>query len=62
LKAGKPAGILTFDEKLNRRYLELGASFVAVGADVAEFSAALQRLSSRYRQADVNEDRTPPSY
>jgi 4-hydroxy-2-oxoheptanedioate aldolase len=62
LKAGKPAGILTFDDKLNRRYLELGASFVAVGADVAEFSAALQRLSSRYRQADVNEDRTPPSY
>lgn len=30
---GKAAGILTTDEKLNRRYLELGATFVAVGLD-----------------------------
>jgi 4-hydroxy-2-oxoheptanedioate aldolase len=49
LAAGKPAGILTFDEALNRRYLDLGASFVAVGADVTEFSTALQRLAGRYR-------------
>jgi len=46
--AGKAAGILTFNEKLNRRYLELGATFVAVGADVAEFSGALRSLASRY--------------
>ncbi len=46
LAAGKPAGILTMDETLNRRYLELGATFVAVGADVTEFSAALRRLAS----------------
>jgi 4-hydroxy-2-oxoheptanedioate aldolase len=62
LKAGKPAGILTFDETLNRRYLELGATFVAVGADVAEFSVALQRLRSRYRQADADETQTSRGY
>lgn len=51
--AGKPAGILTFDELLNRRCVELGARFVAVGADVTEFSAALRALARRYRpQAD----------
>jgi 4-hydroxy-2-oxoheptanedioate aldolase len=49
LKAGKPAGILTFSENLNRRYLDLGASFVAVGADVTEFSGALRALAARYK-------------
>jgi 4-hydroxy-2-oxoheptanedioate aldolase len=48
---GKPAGIMTFDEELNRRYLELGATFVAVGADVTEFSAALCALAERYRSS-----------
>ncbi|WHA40344.1 aldolase/citrate lyase family protein [Agrobacterium larrymoorei] len=47
--AGKAAGILTFNEIYNRRYLELGASFVAVGADVSEFSGALRQLASRYK-------------
>lgn len=47
--AGKAAGILTFNEAFNRRYLELGASFVAVGADVTEFSNALRALSTRYK-------------
>jgi 4-hydroxy-2-oxoheptanedioate aldolase len=46
--AGKPAGILTFDEKLNKHYLSLGARFVAVGADVTEFVGALQSLAGRY--------------
>jgi 4-hydroxy-2-oxoheptanedioate aldolase len=48
IAAGKPAGILTFNEALNRRYLDLGASFVAVGADVTEFAAALRALAGRY--------------
>ncbi len=47
--AGKAAGILTFNEVYNKRYLELGASFVAVGADVSEFSSALRQLSARYK-------------
>lgn len=46
--AGKPAGILTFDEELNRRYLDLGATFVAVGADVALYTSALKTLAGRY--------------
>lgn len=50
---GKPAGILTFDEALNRECLELGASFVAVGGDVTEFAVALRRLASRYGRADA---------
>ncbi|MNL45698.1 5-keto-4-deoxy-D-glucarate aldolase [compost metagenome] len=48
IAAGKPAGILTFNETLNRRYLELGASFVAVGADVTELAATLKKLAGRY--------------
>ncbi|WP_105371603.1 aldolase/citrate lyase family protein [Neorhizobium huautlense] len=48
VKAGKAAGILTFSESLNRRYLDLGATFVAVGADVTEFSTALGALAGRY--------------
>jgi 4-hydroxy-2-oxoheptanedioate aldolase len=48
IAAGKPAGILTFSETLNRRYLDLGATFVAVGADVTEFGTALRALAARY--------------
>ncbi|MDQ1198058.1 HpcH/HpaI aldolase/citrate lyase family protein [Agrobacterium sp. SORGH_AS 787] len=47
--AGKAAGILTFNEAYNKRYLELGASFVAVGADVFEFSNVLRQLAARYK-------------
>lgn len=47
--SGKAAGILTFSEAFNKRYLELGASFVAVGADVFEFAACLRTLSAKYK-------------
>lgn len=47
--SGKAAGILTFNEVYNKRYMELGASFVAVGADVTEFSSALKSLCGRYK-------------
>ena len=46
--AGKAAGILTFNEQLNLRYIDLGAQFVAVGSDVAEFAGALKGLAARY--------------
>ncbi len=62
VKAGKPAGILTFNETLNRRYLELGATFVAVGADVTEFSTALQRLRRRYGPEPENAEAGPRGY
>ncbi|MES5097564.1 HpcH/HpaI aldolase/citrate lyase family protein [Agrobacterium sp. BA1120] len=51
--AGKAAGILTFNETYNKRYLELGASFVAVGADVTEFSNAIRALCARYKGGEA---------
>ena len=48
VKSGKAAGILTFSESLNLHYLDLGATLVAVGADVTEYSAALKALARRY--------------
>lgn len=48
LKAGKAPGILTSDEQLARRYLELGAVFVAVGTDVSVFARHLRELAARY--------------
>jgi 4-hydroxy-2-oxoheptanedioate aldolase len=47
--AGKPAGILTGDEKLARRYIELGALFVAVGADVGILARGADRLAGNFR-------------
>ena len=57
--SGKAAGILTFNEAYNKRYMELGASFVAVGADVTEFSSALRSLCNRYKGGEVAK---PSSY
>lgn len=55
--AGKPAGILTFDQALNRHYLTLGAKFVAVGADIAEYAAALDVLARPTVGAGARSDR-----
>lgn len=46
---GKPIGILTPVEADARRYLEQGASFVAVGNDVGLFRAQTQALADRFR-------------
>lgn len=53
VSAGKAAGILTFNETYNKSYLELGASFVAVGADVTEFSNAIRSLCARYKGGET---------
>lgn len=45
---GKPAGILTSNESFARRYLELGATFVAVGNDVSILQAGLTRLAAGF--------------
>lgn len=47
--AGKPSGILAPVEAEARRYLEMGASFVAVGSDLGAFRGATQALHDRYR-------------
>lgn len=47
--AGKAAGILIADEALARRYLDLGASFVAVGTDVTILARGAEALARRFR-------------
>jgi 4-hydroxy-2-oxoheptanedioate aldolase len=48
-KAGKPAGILTLDEGKARRYLDLGATFVAVGLDIDILARGSQALAARFK-------------
>ena len=48
---GKAPGILTSDEQLARRYLALGALFVAVGADVGLLARGSEQLAARFKQS-----------
>lgn len=48
--AGKAAGILAGVEDDARRYLDWGATFVAVGSDLGLFRAASQALSDRFKE------------
>jgi 4-hydroxy-2-oxoheptanedioate aldolase len=50
-KAGKAAGILSADQALARRYLELGAKFVAVGVDTTVLMRGLQTLAAAFKDA-----------
>jgi 4-hydroxy-2-oxoheptanedioate aldolase len=50
-KAGKAAGILSADQTLARRYLELGAKFVAVGVDTTVLMRGLQTLAATFKDA-----------
>ncbi len=49
--AGKPSGILAPVETDARRYLDWGATFVAVGSDLGLFRGATQGLRDRYAAA-----------
>ena len=46
---GKAAGILTADQALARRYVEIGATFVGIGSDVGLFVNATSKLISDFR-------------
>ncbi|HXH33759.1 MAG TPA: HpcH/HpaI aldolase/citrate lyase family protein [Plantibacter sp.] len=46
--AGKPAGVNAFDPVVAEHYLEHGASFVLVGADVALLARASEGLAERF--------------
>jgi len=48
-RAGKAAGILTIDEAQARRYLELGALFVAVGLDNNLLARATSALAAKFK-------------
>ncbi|MBI2768324.1 MAG: HpcH/HpaI aldolase/citrate lyase family protein [Burkholderiales bacterium] len=49
VKTGKAAGILTPDEALARHYLELGATFVAVGLDNNLLARATATLAAKFK-------------
>lgn len=46
--SGKAAGTLTSDPNLARHYLQLGASFVAVGIEVSLLAQATRRLADEF--------------
>lgn len=48
---GKAAGILMGDLEVSKRYLELGASFIAIGADVLVFADATTKLLADFKAA-----------
>lgn len=59
---GKPSGVLIADEALARRYLELGASFVAVGTDVTILARGAEALAAKFKPGDdTNSTASGPS-
>lgn len=48
-RLGVPSGILAADETLARKYLSLGASFVAVGIDTMVLARGLSALAATYK-------------
>jgi 4-hydroxy-2-oxoheptanedioate aldolase len=46
---GKAAGILTADQALARRYIDLGATFVGIGSDVGLFANATSKLLADFK-------------
>jgi 4-hydroxy-2-oxoheptanedioate aldolase len=48
---GKPPGILTVDESLAQRYIELGCLFTAVGTDVGVLARNAEKLARRFAPA-----------
>lgn len=48
VRGGKAAGILTSDEALAQRYLELGATFVAVGVETSLLVRATSQLAAKF--------------
>jgi len=46
--AGKPAGVMTLDETLAQSYAALGATFLAVGTDVALLARGAEALAARF--------------
>jgi len=50
-RAGKAAGVLTFDNALARQYLADGALFVAVGVDIWLMTQACRDLARAFKPA-----------
>jgi 4-hydroxy-2-oxoheptanedioate aldolase len=61
--AGKPAGVNAFVESTARRYIEAGARFVLVGADVAILARSSEELAARFSSVAITDDgERPASY
>jgi 4-hydroxy-2-oxoheptanedioate aldolase len=58
--AGKPAGVNAFAPATARAYLDAGASFILVGADVALLARGSEALAAEYVQRSDGD--TPASY
>jgi 4-hydroxy-2-oxoheptanedioate aldolase len=56
---GKAAGILIADETLARRYLALGASFIAVGTDITILARGAESLARRFKTSAADSDAGP---
>ncbi len=50
VKTGKAAGILTDSEENARRWLKLGATFVAVGADLGILARGTEALAAKFKR------------
>lgn len=59
-RAGKPAGVNAFNPDTAAHYLNCGASFILVGADVALLARGSEALASEFIPA--NDGGTPASY
>lgn len=59
LAAGKPVGMLIADEGLARHYLEVGATFVAVGTDVTILARGAEALAARFAHRRITETSRP---
>jgi 4-hydroxy-2-oxoheptanedioate aldolase len=51
IACGKAAGILTSDVGLAKRYIEIGAAFVAVGADVTLFAKPTSNPAAEFDES-----------
>jgi 4-hydroxy-2-oxoheptanedioate aldolase len=58
--AGKPVGVNAFDPAAAQSYLDAGAAFLLVGADVALLARGSEALAQRWVEASG--DRAPSSY
>ena len=61
ISCGKAAGILMTDEVRAKKYIEMGALFVAVGTDVSTFLNGTKSLLSNYKNLEKS-DKTQSVY
>jgi 4-hydroxy-2-oxoheptanedioate aldolase len=57
---GKPVGVNAFDPEVAERYLDAGAAFVLVGADVALLARGSEGLAQRWVPQDDDGDGAAP--